>query len=418
MTKFSLNASKKTKHTPAGEIPVDWACVKLGDTLNAINSGFSVNAENKPIVSGEVGILKLNAVSKGRFFPDRNKHIPDSELSKAKTNPKKGCVVITRSNTPELVGEVGLIKESHTHLFLPDTMWQLMFNESKSTPHWINYILSSTPYRQRLQLLATGTSANMKKLQKGVIVKIPIPLPPLPEQRKIAALLSTWDTALEKLDALIAAKTRRKQALMQQLLTGKKRLPGFTKEWVEKQLGDILINRRENNRPDLELLSITAKKGVIRRDELVKKDSSNEDKSKYLRIAPNDIGYNTMRMWQGVSALSELEGIVSPAYTICTPIEELSGKFIAHLFKTPKVISLFHRHSQGLVADTLNLKYPNFAKIHIVIPATKEEQQAIAEVLDTADNELRILKKQRIALEQQKRGLMQQLLTGKVRIAV
>lgn len=253
-------------------------------------------------------------------------------------------------------------------------------------------------------------------INKSEFSKLPIPLPPLPEQRKIADILATWDRALETLDQMIAAKTRRKQALMQQLLTGKKRLPGFSGEWQSKKLGEILKNRRETNCNDLPLLSITATRGVINRNDLEKKDSSNKDKSKYLRIAPGDIGYNTMRMWQGVSALSPLEGIVSPAYTICTPADSLCGKFIAHLFKLPKTISLFHRFSQGLVADTLNLKYPNFAVIEVTIPPSKEEQTAIAQVLDTADHELRLLKQQRTALEQQKRGLMQQLLTGKVRV--
>jgi len=260
-------------------------------------------------------------------------------------------------------------------------------------------------------------STNLASINSSQLKQFPVLLPPLPEQQKIADILGTWDEALEKLDALIAAKARRKQALMQQLLTGHRRLPGFSKPWLRAKLGDLFENRTESNRLDLTLLSITADRGVIPRDTLVKRDTSSEDKSKYLRIIPGDIGYNTMRMWQGVSALSSLEGIVSPAYTICVPTNRIDGKFAAHFFKLPHTISLFHRHSQGLVDDTLNLKFPHFATIEVSVPADTSEQRAIAAVLDTADAELRLLRQQRTALDQQKRGLMQQLLTGKKRVS-
>ncbi len=268
-------------------------------------------------------------------------------------------------------------------------------------------------YTNIRNLSNTGGQENLS----GDIVKgIQVPLPSLPEQKKIAEILSTWDDALEKLDDLINAKVKQKHGLMQQLLTGRKRLPGFAGEWREKSLGQLFKHRKETKRGDLRLLSITASRGVIDRSELEKKDSSNADKSKYLRIAPGDIGYNTMRMWQGVSALSSLEGIISPAYTVCIPQREIRGEFAAHFFQLPKIVSLFHRYSQGLVSDTLNLKFPNFAQISVTVPDDLKEQAAIAAVLDTADQEISLLKQKRNAVDEQKRGLMQQLLTGKVRV--
>ena len=237
-----------------------------------------------------------------------------------------------------------------------------------------------------------------------------------PEQCKISDILCTWDEAAERLDALIAAKEHRKRGLTQMLLTGKKRLPGYKDKWQKFALGDLFSERVEIARTDLPLLSITADRGVIRRDELVKRDTSSEDKSKYLRITPGDIGYNTMRMWQGVSALSTLEGIVSPAYTICVPGKKIDGKFASYFFKLPHTISLFHRYSQGLVDDTLNLKFNNFSVIEVVIPPTVEEQKAVTQILEMSDCELDILRLKRDAIESQKRGLMQQLLTGKVRV--
>lgn len=203
---------------------------------------------------------------------------------------------------------------------------------------------------------------------------------------------------------------------MQQLLTGQRRLPGFTAPWVVAKLGNLFTNRTECDRTDLPLLSITADQGIVARDTLAKRDTSADDKSKYLRIAPGDIGYNTMRMWQGVSALSNIEGIVSPAYTILTPRSEIQGKFAAHFFKLPHTISLFHRHSQGLVDDTLSLKFPLFAKILVSVPHDLAEQRAISAVLDAADVELRMLLQLSDALDNQRRGLMRKLLSGERRV--
>jgi type I restriction enzyme S subunit len=182
-------------------------------------------------------------------------------------------------------------------------------------------------------------------------------------------------------------------------------------------LGDVLSERIEVGRSDLPLLAITAERGVIPREEVDRKDTSPDDKRLYKRIAPGDIGYNTMRMWQGVCALSHLEGIVSPAYTVCVPGSEIVGEFASYLLKLPSVVNLFRRHSQGLVDDTLSLKYNNFARITVTIPGV-DEQGAIARVLRTADREIGLLEKLLDAYRRQKRGLMQKLLTGQIRLKV
>ena len=122
-----------------------------------------------------------------------------------------------------------------------------------------------------------------------------------------------------------------------------------------------------------------------------------------------------MRMWQGRSALSNIEGIVSPAYTIVTPRESINVKFMSMLIQQPRVVYDFWTHSQGLVSDTLNCKYPDFCQVKVHIP-TREEQTAIASVLVQADKEIELAKEKLNNLQSQKRGLMQQLLTSKKRI--
>ena len=288
----------------------------------------------------------------------------------------------------------------------------VMAGTEKCETQWLYYFYMHAD----LTPFLTRQGVGRFKLTKEALSKTPLLLPPLPEQRKIADILTTWDEALTKLDALIEAQERRKKALMQQLLTGRRRLKGFSQPWTTAKLGALFNERVEQGRGDLPLLSITADRGIVPREEVAKRDSSSEDKSKYLRIAPGDIGYNTMRMWQGVSALSTLEGIVSPAYTICTPTKRIDGRFASHFFKLRHTVHLFHRYSQGLVDDTLNLKFPSFSVIEVTIPSDLDEQRQIATILDTADQELALLRAQRAAVDQQKRGLMQRLLTGQVRV--
>ena len=186
------------------------------------------------------------------------------------------------------------------------------------------------------------------------------------------------------------------------------RFPEFTDEWKEVRLGEVTCERNETNTPTLPLLSITANKGVIPQTDSEKKDVSNADKSKYKRICSGDIGYNTMRMWQGRSALSFIEGIVSPAYTIVTPLKGVSPLFLSYLIKRPRLIYEFWTHSQGLVEDTLNCKYKDFAQITITIPSLPE-QRKIAALFSLIDERIEvqnaIIKEQ----EAQKAALLRRL---------
>jgi type I restriction enzyme S subunit len=120
-------------------------------------------------------------------------------------------------------------------------------------------------------------------------------------------------------------------------------------------------------------------------------------------------------MWQGVSALSTLEGIVSPAYTICIPGEKLDPSFVAYLFKMPFMIHRFYRYSQGLTSDTWNLKYPHFCEVKMPLPSL-EEQKQIVETLSTAQQEIDLLNQLAEKYKTQKRGLMQKMLTGEWRV--
>lgn len=267
---------------------------------------------------------------------------------------------------------------------------------------------------QAINWLKYNEATGLPSLSKNNILNIDFVCPPLHEQKIIASCLNTWDTGIDLQVKFIEIKENRLKALTQQLITGKKRLAGFTQNWKEVKLGTLFNERNETKLEHLPLLSI-GQEGVYPQTDSNKRDISNADKSKYKRIVPGDIGYNTMRMWQGRSALSSLEGIVSPAYTILVPKNNVNPYYFSILFKTSKLTNLFWRNSQGLVEDTLNCKYKDFSKIKYQVPSF-EEQNAIAEILKTAEKEIQLEKQKLEELKEQKKGLMQQLLTGKVRL--
>lgn len=186
------------------------------------------------------------------------------------------------------------------------------------------------------------------------------------------------------------------------------RFPEFRGHWIQKTLGESFEERSEKNRSDLPLLSL-GENGLVYQSETARKDNSNADKSKYLRVAVGDIAYNTMRMWQGRCVCAGIEGIVSPAYTVCKPKEGVDGLFHYYLFKTQRMIQVFHQNSQGLVSDTLNLKYDSFSKIKYLIPPTLAEQEKIAQFLSEADEMISAQEQKVESLKVHKKGLMQQL---------
>lgn len=173
-------------------------------------------------------------------------------------------------------------------------------------------------------------------------------------------------------------------------------------EWEIRQGGEIFAERNECHNANLQLLSITAEKGIIPRSDIDGKDTSSADKSKYKKICVGDIGYNTMRMWQGVSAFSSYEGIVSPAYTILSPMKHVNAKYYSYLFKLQNVINVFYRNSQGLVDDTRSLKYDWFKIIDMPYPPLAE-QEKIVKILSVQDRIIELYQRKIEELQKMKK---------------
>ncbi|WKZ77528.1 MAG: restriction endonuclease subunit S [Candidatus Kapaibacterium sp.] len=396
------------------DIPKGWQIKKLKDIL--IEGRLGGNYENAEANNG-VPVIKMGNLDRATIKIDKIQYLPENETYNQEDVLVKGDLLFNTRNTLELVGKVAIWNNELPFAVYNSNLMRMKFDSSFVESTWfMNRAFNSYYGLRQLRGIATGTTS-VAAIYGRDLESIKFLLPPLSEQKAIAQVLSTADAAIHTTEKLITQKELRKKWLMQQLLTGKKRLKGFSGEWKEYYLGDMFSERNETRCFDLPLLSI-GQNGVYPQDESVKKDTSNEDKSKYKRICPGDIGYNTMRMWQGRSALSELEGIVSPAYTVVTPKKNADSVFFSYLFKIPKMTNLFWRKSQGLVDDTLNCKFKDFSIVKVILPQTKEEQTAIAQVLQAADKEIQLLKAKAEKLREQKKGLMQVLLTGKVRLKI
>ncbi|MBM3453704.1 MAG: hypothetical protein FJX80_01000 [Bacteroidetes bacterium] len=396
------------------DIPKGWQIKKLKDIL--IEGRLGGNYENAEANNG-IPVIKMGNLDRATIKIDKIQYLPENETYNQEDLLVKGDLLFNTRNTLELVGKVAIWNNELPFAVYNSNLMRMKFDSSFVESTWfMNRAFNSYYGLRQLRGIATGTTS-VAAIYGRDLESIKFLLPPLPEQKAIAQVLSTADAAIHTTEKLITQKELRKKWLMQQLLTGKKRLKGFGWEWKEMHLGDMFTERNETKYFDLPLLSI-GQNGVYPQDESVKKDTSNEDKSKYKRICPGDIGYNTMRMWQGRSALSELEGIVSPAYTVVTPKKNADSIFFSYLFKMPKMTNLFWRNSQGLVDDTLNCKFKDFSIVKVKLPQAKEEQTAIAQVLQAADEEISLLRAKAEKLREQKKGLMQQLLTGKKRVKV
>ena len=405
------NIPQGYKATALGIIPQEWEVMRLEDLCH--NEGdYGINAPATDFSDKLPTYLRITDIDDDGKFIIANKASVNNPNS-GSYHLKDGDIVFAR--TGATVGKTYLYNREDGDLVFAGFLIRFSPNAQKIVPYYLKAYTNTSTYWKWVKI--TSQRSGQPGINATEYCSLQIPVPPLAEQRKIAEVLGVWDEAIEKQARLIEKLALRKRGLMQRLLSAKLRLPGFSEPWKIHKLQELFTERNETNRTDLPLLSITGDRGVILQTESEKRDTSNDDKSKYKRIAKGDIGYNTMRMWQGRSALSGLEGIVSPAYTIVVPNTDVDGYYMSVLFKQPRLIYDFWTHSQGLVGDTLNCKYRDFGQVHICCPPLAE-QKAITEVLTAADREIELAKEKLERLRRQKRGLMQQLLSGKKRVKI
>ena len=270
---------------------------------------------------------------------------------------------------------------------------------------------------------AQGTK--QQNLSTDIVGSFPICFPSQGEQQKIAAILTTQDKVIELKEKRLAEKQRQKKYLMQQLLTGKKRLPGFSEEWKIKSLNKLTEKqKKKNNGFQYHLvLSNSAQHGIVSQDQEFDKEIANEERiDGYYIVVPGAFVYNpriSATAPCGPINVNETgeTGIMSPLYTVFTiSSPQISQDFLKYYFQS----SCWYKYvkdvaNYGARHDRISISDGDFFDMPIPLPI-KEEQSYIAEVLSAADHEIDLLRQDIEQEKQKKKALMQLLLTGIVRV--
>ena len=270
-------------------------------------------------------------------------------------------------------------------------------------------LFKSTKLINEFRKNSQGMTSDTWNLKYPQIETIKVQIPSVSEQNIVSALFSVLDARIVAQAQLVESLKKYKRGLLSQLIAQKKSFD-TSGEWKTVKLGHIFKERTERAKGNETLLAVTISNGVQRRDEIDLKDNSSDDKSNYKCVYIGDIAYNTMRMWQGASGVSPYNGIVSPAYTIVTPIRpDLHNMtFWAYYFKYSPLVQTFQKFSQGLTSDTWNLKFPQFSEITVTMPPISE-QDKIAECLSVFDEHCKCEDEKLQALLQVRTSLLQQL---------
>ncbi|BDG86234.1 restriction endonuclease subunit S [Citrobacter koseri] len=314
---------------------------------------------------------------------------------------KPGDFLVSRSNTPEKVGRSILFKGEIENCSYPDLMMRFQVDENKVDPLFIEQKLKSYDVRNYLRNSAAGSSRSMVKINKKSLEKTPLLLPPLEEQKKIAQVLYAWDKVIATTKKLLTISEKQKRVLMQQLLTGQRRFQNCSKKWEMVFLGDIAkITTGSSNRQDSTL-----------EGEYTFFDRSEDIRSsdRYLFdgeaiIVPGEGQDFIPKYFVGKFDLHQRTYAIMD-FPTC------DGKYLFY------AIHYFRAHflSQAVGSTVKSLRLPMFQKMKLHLP-TLAEQKKIASILSCADQEIELLQQKLHHLKQEKKALVQQLLTGKRRV--
>ena len=384
------------KKTKVGVIPDMWRCYQIHECLSICNH------ERKPISE------------------DVRKTIPGPYPYYGPTQAQ-GYIATYESKGPAV-----LIGEDGDHFLKYKDREMTMYVDGKYTVNNHAHVLRGTElcetewfyyaYQHKSLFDAiTRQGAGRYKLTKEALIKLPLQCPPIEEQRKIISILTTQDKVIDLKEKLLGEKQRQKKYLMQQLLTGKKRLPGFYGAWSFPKAKEIFQSVSDkDHKGDLAVLSSTQDRGIVPRDEVdidIKYDACSL--VNYKKVSKGNFVIS-LRSFQGGIEYSTYTGRVSPAYTVLSSRKEISDGYYKQFFKSTDYINRLNVAVYG-IRDGKQISYEDFGRLRIPYPPIKE-QDAIAEVLSTADHEIDLLQQDIEQEKQKKKALMQLLLTGIVRV--
>lgn len=387
-------------------IPSDWKIVKISDTAKVF-TGNTPPTNDISNYGSDILFVSPADLGDEKYITKTNKKISAKGFSISRKFPK-GSVLFTCIGSS--IGKMGIASEELTS----NQQINAIVVNTKNDNEFVYYQLENNA--ERIKLLAGEQAVPI--INKSQFESVKLSIPPLPEQKAIARVLSIWDEAIHKTEQLTAQKELRKKWLMQQLLTGKKRLKGFSGEWKEKRLQDVTTNfsRRNKGLIDAKIFSVTNKSGFVLQSEHFEGKVAGEDLVNYKIIKKHEFAYNPARVNVGSLAYFEEEiGIISSLYVCFKTTKDVLDYFLLQFLQIDHTKHRIEALGEGGVR--VYLWYDLFSKIKIKLPPI-EEQTAIAQVLQTADKEISLLKGKAEKLREQKKGLMQQLLTGKKRLKI
>lgn len=407
------------------KIPEGWSVKKLGE-LGDFSKGSGIT-KNDLVSVGLPCVRYAELYTKYNFVISECVSFISRDISKIAKPIQQGDILFAGSGeTKEEIGRCAVYNNPVPAYAGGDN---IIFRPQEDNSIFLSYFLN-TIGRRYLNRLGQGDS--IVHIHSENLKKIYISLPPLVEQEKIAEILGTWDDGIEKLSALIEQKKLQKKGLMQKLLTSKHRLKGFTEPWKEVKLGELgTISSAGVDKKIVageRLVELLNYMDVYKKDFLYKDDTSMvvsapERQIINCNLKKGDIFFTPSSETRDDIAHSAVimedidNGVYSYHVVRLRPFIQIDLKFSAYAFKADK----FYKQAYAWCAGSGQryvLSQDDFRNMKVYIPTDVAEQKVIAGILSVADEEIDILNKKLEALKEQKKGLMQQLLTGKIRVKV
>ncbi len=408
------------KQTEVGVIPEDWEIVKLGKYATFKTGPFGSALHQSDYVDGGVPVINPMQIVGGKIQPTPSMAITEQaarNLSEFRLSA--GNVVIGRR------GEMGrcAFVRTEEHGWLCGTGSMIIRTGPSLDARFIQRVLSSPPIIAEIENASVGST--MINLNQGTLGNLHVPLPPTKaEQEAIAEALSDADGLIESLEQLLAKKRLLKQGAMQELLTGKRRLPGFSGEWEVKRLGE-LADIRSGGTPstmqpqfwDGDILwctptDITSLNGFKYLQDTSRKISHQGLKNSSAEMIPVNSIVMTSRATIGECAINTVPVSTNQGFKNFIPFEHFDVEFLYYLLLTQK---------QGFISlcggsTFLEIGKTQLAAFEVKLPAEKAEQTAIAAILSDMDGEIGALEAKLAKARRIKQAMMQELLTGRIRL--
>lgn len=407
-----MSEIKNIKTFYNSEIPSDWDVKRFEEVCNKLLDGTHFSPQSK---EGDFKyITSKNIRNQGLDLGNVDYISKEEHEAIYKRCPVKfGDILLTKDGAGTGACCINTLEEEFSLL---SSVAVLNTNPDFTINQYLQQYIQSPIGQKIIQDEVSGQAITRITLEKIRRFKIPLPLP---EQRAIAQVLSTADAAIHSTEKLIVQKELRKKWLMQQLLTGKKRLKGFVGEWKEMHIRDIANEVSIRNKSDKQLivLSCTKYEGLVPSLEYFGRKIFADDITTYKIVSRHHFAYATNHIEEGSIGYQENydEALISPMYTVFKTNGKVNDEFLFKLLKSHPLVCQYQNRMEGSIDRRGGLRWDAFSIIKIKIPSI-EEQTAIAQVLQAADKEISLLQTKAEKLMQQKKGLMQQLLTGKKRI--